>query len=290
MGEVTMYFTRAGRAGRDDLLLRSPELHCLSDKAVAVFGTGCLGAPSALELARAGVGELRLLDHDRVDPGTIGRWPLGMSVVGLPKVDVLAEFMKRNYPSTSVISTVHRVGATRSGGDTERSDLDVMEDMTGGVSLIYDATAEVGVQQYLAMTAAKLGIPYVSVAGTYGGWGGKVVCIRPGVTAGCWMCYRCAFDDGTIAEPPSDPDGQVQARGCGDVTFTGAGFDMAQVALTGVRTAVATLCKGADGGYPAMDWDVTTITLRDERGGVVVPKYEQYSLAKHPECPQCNAM
>jgi molybdopterin/thiamine biosynthesis adenylyltransferase len=289
MGEMTMYFTKAGRAGRDDLVLRSPELRCLTEKAVAVFGTGCLGAPSALEFARAGVADLRLLDPDRVDPGTIGRWPLGMNIVGLPKVDVLAEFVKRNYPGTTVRPVVHRIGATRFGAEGERSDLDVMEEMTAGVSLIYDATAEIGVQQYLAMTAAELGIPYVSVAGTYGGWGGKVVCIRPEETAGCWMCCRCALDDGTIAEPPSDPDGQVQARGCGDVTFTGAGFDMAQVAMTGVRTAVATLCEGADGGYPAMDWDVTTITLRDESGGVMVPKYDQYSLAKHPECPLCSA-
>lgn len=289
MGEVTMYFTKVGLAGRDDRLLRSPELRCLGDRSVAVFGTGCLGAPSVLEFARAGVGELRLLDPDRVDPGTIGRWPLGMSAVGLLKVNVLAEHIERNYPGTTVRPIVHRIGATRFGAEAERSDLDVMEEMTAGASLIFDATVEIGVQQYLAVTAAEFGIPYVSVAGTYGGWGGKVIRILPGVTAGCWMCCRYTFRDRLIPEPPSDPDGAIQARGCGDVTFTGAGFDMAQVVLTGVRTVVATLCEGTDGGYPAMDWDVTTIMLRDERGGVVVPKYEQYSLAKHPECPQCNA-
>ena len=66
-------FVKAGRASRRDLTLRMPELTPLADKVVAVFGLGCIGGPSALEFARAGVGELRVLDHDAVDPGTIGR-------------------------------------------------------------------------------------------------------------------------------------------------------------------------------------------------------------------------
>lgn len=288
MGEMGIYFTKAGYADSKDLLLRSPELRCLADKTVAVFGTGCLGAPSVLEFARAGVGELRFLDPDRVDPGTIGRWPLGMSAVGLPKVDVLAEFIKRNYPRTAVHPVVHRIGASRSGRKDEVSDLDVLADMTHGASLIYDATVEVGVQQYLAMMAAELAIPYVAVEGTYGGWGGNVLSIRPGATSGCWICFRCAMDDGTIPEPPSDPHGEVQARGCGDLTFTGAGFDLVQVALTGVRTAIAAVCEGVLGGYPPMDWDVTTIALRTENGELVVPKYEQFSLEKHAKCPKCS--
>ncbi len=288
MVDMTMYFSKADRAGTDDLLLRSPELRCLRGKTIAIFGTGCLGAPSAVELARAGIGELRLLDHDRVDPGTIGRWPLGMSAVGLCKVDALADFVRRNYPGTNVVPMAHRIGGIRMGMEGERSDSEVMEEMTAGVSVIYDATAEIGVQHYLASTAAAKGIAYVGVSGTYGGWGGKIVCIRPGQTAGCWMCCRWAFDDGTIAEPPSDPDGQIQARGCGDVTFTGAGFDMTQVALTGVRTAVSVLCEGEEGGYPRMAWDVTTVALRDESGAAIAPKYAQHSLGKHPKCSQCS--
>lgn len=282
------YFARAGRAGVDDILVRSPELRVLREKTLAVFGLGCLGAPSTLEFARAGVGELRIVDRDLVDPGTIGRWPFGMSAAGLPKALVLAEFISRNYPSTQVVPEVHCIGGVREPGCDVPSDLDVVDRVMEQASAIYDTTAEIGVQHYLSQLAQSLDIPYIGVVGTYGGWGGKVVSIVPGRTDGCWMCYRCAFDDGTIPEPPSDPNGEVQPQGCGDVTFTGAGFDMAQIALTGVRAAVSILCGGMEGSYPAADWDVMTVCFRDADGKQVAPVFRDFKLAKHPKCPYCS--
>ena len=72
-----LYFARAFRAGPGEASVRTPELRSLGAKTIAQFGVGCLGAASALEFVRAGIGELRILDRDHVDPGTIGRWPLG---------------------------------------------------------------------------------------------------------------------------------------------------------------------------------------------------------------------
>jgi len=282
------YFSRASWAGPEDTLVRAPELSALRTKGVAVFGLGCLGAPSALELARAGVGEIRLLDHDFVDPATVGRWPLGVSAAGLLKAEVLTQFIKLNYPSTQVTPIIHRLGAVREPGGGAPSDFDVVAKAASGVSVIYDATAEIGVQHYLSDTARELGIPYVGVAGMSGGWGGTIVCVVPSRTAGCWMCYRHALNDGTIPEPASDPKGHVQARGCGDVTFTGAGFDMATIALAGVRTAVSVLCDGAEGGYPSAAWDVLTVALRDSDGNQIAPRFQQYTLARHADCA-CHA-
>lgn len=283
-----IYFSRAGWTAADGISVRAPELHPLRGRTIAQFGVGCLGGPSALEFARAGIGELRILDDDHVDAATIGRWPFGLSVAGALKVQVIAEFIERNYPSTRVTPIRHRLGATRATKDEAPSDHEVIEQMTAGASIIFDATAEIGVQHYLSDIAAAIGIPYVSVVGTYGGWGGEVLCITPGRTEGCWMCYRFAVEDGTIPVCPADPDGRIQPRGCGDVTFTAAGFDMTQVALMGVRTAVATLCGEAEGGYPAAPWDVLTLTLRDESGRLVVPVIRGHQLRKHPGCPRCN--
>ncbi len=39
-------------------------------------------------------------------------------------------------------------------------------------------------------------------------------------------------------------------RGCADPTFTGAGFDVATIALQGVRLVVGTLAGSIPGGYP----------------------------------------
>lgn len=282
------YFSRPGRAGKADMLVRTPELEPLREKAISVFGLGCIGAPSALELARAGVGGLRILDHDFIDPATVARWPFGLSVAGLPKASVVASFIAQNYPSTKVDAVIHRLGAVRMSPEAH-SDSDVLRQMTEGTSLIYDATAELGVQHVLTDYAKEKGIPYVGVVGMDGGWGGKVFRIVPNRTAGCWYCYRCACDDGSIVDPPSAPDGQVQPLGCGDPTFTGAGFDMAQIALTGVRAAVSTLCASHEHGYPDAEWDVLTIAFRNRAGEPVVPLFRGYKLTRHFKCPHCSA-
>lgn len=288
MSSGRLYFTRAAWVAPGGVSARAPELRPLRDRVVALFGVGCLGAPSALEFARAGVGELRILDDDHVDPATVGRWPLGFGVAGLLKVQVIADFIGKNYPSTRVVPLKHRIGVVPSPEGEVHSDHGAIRRMTGGASVIYDATAEIGVQHYLSVVAADLHIPYVAVVGTHGGWGGEVLSIAPGRTGGCWMCYRLAIEDGSIPVAPSDPQGKIQPRGCGDVTFTAAGFDMTEVAVLAVRTAVAGLCRGVSGGYPEAPWDVLTLTLRDEAGRLIVPEIRGYSLPRHERCPRCN--
>ena len=284
------YFARPGRAGRQDVLARIPELEPLGQKAVAVFGLGCLGAPSALEFARAGVRGLSLVDHDVVDPATMGRWPFGLTASGTPKAVVLQQFIESNYPATRVRSFVRRVGAVRTDPATP-SEVEALDEIVRGSSLVYDATAEWGVQSLLSDYARERGIAYVAVDATNGGWGGRICRIDPAVTRGCWSCLQMALPDGTIGPPPPGrpDDAFVQPPGCGDPTFTGAGFDMATVALGAVRIAVSTLCRGhGNGAYPATDRDVTIVALRDAQGRMIDPTFRSFPLERHPRCPRCG--
>jgi molybdopterin/thiamine biosynthesis adenylyltransferase len=283
------YLSKAGRLGRDDMRERAPELAPLSTKGVALFGLGCVGAPSALELARAGVRELRILDHDIVDPATTMRWPFGLSAAGRKKVDVISEFLKRDYPYTEVSKFDRKLGAARAIAMPDGSDYDVLKRVVRGTALVYDATAEMGVQYLLSDYARDAGLPYIAIDGTFGGWGGRVCRIDPKRTDGCWLCYQAALTDEVIESPPAKPAGEVQPVGCGDPTFTGAGFDLAQVALTGVRMAVSTLCEDQEAGYPPADWDVLIISFRDQQGKLIAPIMKQHKLVKHPNCPRCGA-
>lgn len=287
MGQV--HFLRSGSAGSNDLQARVPELWPLRDKSIAIFGVGCLGAPCALELARAGIAHLRLVDFDHVEPATVVRWPIGFTAAGLPKVVVLQHHIESNYPWTRVSPHPWRVGTVPLG---ERIDGPLESELTqsimNGASLILDATAELGVQQYLAEYAKDNSIPYVCVSGTGGAWGGKIFRYIPGEATGCWLCYRRALMDGTIAVPSSRPDDDVQTTGCADPTFTGTNFDMMPAAMVAVRFAVSTLCSGVEGGYPALPWDVMTVELRDAAGAPLEPRYRGYRLGKDPNCPSCR--
>lgn len=278
-----VYLARAGRAGEGDLAERVPELRPLRSKVVAAFGAGALGAPSVVEMSRAGVGEIRVLDHDFVDAATVARWPLGLEVAGLPKTEALQRFIRTNYPYTRIVPYTHRLGASGPGS----SDLEVLGQMLNGADLIYDATSEVGIQHFLSDLALRYGIPYVAVSATYGAWGGSILRLRQGKTEGCWSCFQHRLVDDSIDSPPADPRGEIQPAGCADPTFTGAGYDLVHVALGGVRLAVGTLCGDSQNGYPDVDWDVAVISLRDEQGRAVAPRWETYPLTRHPQCQSC---
>jgi hypothetical protein len=282
------FFIRVARAGEQDFSIRMPELQHMGDKKIAVIGLGCLGAPSALEFARMGAGRLQFVDHDSIDPPTTARWPFGHPVFGESKVDVLTEFIRAHYPRTEVWNTNGlKIGAIRSDDVAAGKEWEALGKVLGDASLIYDAAGEHGVQRFLSEYARQAEIPYVWVEGRQGGWGGLVGRAMP--AEACWACIECAQTDGEVLQPPSAPDdvGWRQPQGCGDPTFTGAGFDMQTVAMSGVRAAVAALAD-EDDDYPDRPWNVEVISLRSADGGTAVPSWEVRTVERRTGCPVCG--
>lgn len=292
LGRTTLsgaYLVRAGRSGRADMTGRVPELVGLQEKKVAIVGCGALGGPSAIEFARAGLGELRLLDCDFVDPPMTVRWPLGLNVSGKSKVESLTRFIRESYPHTKVQPFEHRVGSIRENA-TEQSDLEVLRELIEGVDLIYDATAEIGINHLLSDLAAEYQVPYLCISATHGAWGGRLIRVRPhGRTNGCWMCHQWALDETTIPSSPADQSKLVQPAGCAAPTFTGSGFDLGSIALAGVRLAIGTLQSDVVSGYPNVDWDIAVIGFRDSTGASIPPQWKVFSLERHQSCENHKA-
>jgi tRNA A37 threonylcarbamoyladenosine dehydratase len=285
-GPVEPHLIRAGYAGRNDLTARIPELATLNARRIAVFGLGSLGMPSAIAFARAGIGELRVLDSDFVEPGTTSRWPLGLSIVGLPKAQVLCDFLSREYPYTVVEKHVHRLGGIRNSLE-DASCLEVLDEMLNGADLAYDALAEEGLTPLLDRMCRERGIPFVSVSGTNGAWGGTIVRTRHGT--GCWHCFLAAQLDGSLPFPLEAPsDRWVQPVGCASPTFTGAGFDLERIVQEGVRLAIGTLTGEAGDGYPDCEWDVAIGDFRDNQTRAISPQWRVYPLTQRPECLACG--
>ncbi len=272
-------YVRTARAGRQDLAARMPAVAPLADKTVAIFGLGANGAPAAIELARAGVGKLILIDHDVVEPSTVRRWPVGWSAFGRLKVDVLKERIETDYPWTTVETESLKVGGVDAPGGVRQGDR--LAEILGKVDLVFDATAEMGVNHLLsALTQGRL--PYVLANGTPGAWGGMVARFLPG-DAACWMCLRHALygDRPTIDRPPADPAGETQPPGCAEPTFTGTAFDMQEIGLESVRVIAGVL---APGDYPSAAGNISVVKLRE--GGVrIAPVWSTVDLAVHADCP-----
>ncbi|MCP4902048.1 MAG: hypothetical protein GY906_34210 [bacterium] len=74
----------------------------LSDKRIALIGCGSIGGYVAHLLARAGVGEISLIDPDHYRWENAGRHVLGVANVGKPKAEALAENLRRELPHLSI--------------------------------------------------------------------------------------------------------------------------------------------------------------------------------------------
>lgn len=273
------YLVRAYRAGPSDMGLRIPHLESLQDRTMFLAGLGALGAPAALALARAGVGILRVLDGDLVDPATAPRWPHGLRAAGNRKVDYIKALIAANWPYTKIEGIPWQLGLGIVGAE----DGEVLRQLLDDVELIMDATANTAANYALSDIAWAAGLPYVIVSGTEGAWGGIVARLEPGRT-GCFHCYYSALDK-AIPLPPTDrADGRIAPTACSDTTFTGAGFELTPLADEAVRIAVARLCEGVDSGYPPANWDVATLSLRDADGNLMVPTWQAYKLPPRPDC------
>jgi ThiF family protein len=278
-----IHLARACRAGLTDLGVRAPGLAPLRKKSIAAVGMGSIGAPSAIEFARNGIKLLNIADYDFVEAGTVLRWPLGLSAAGRVKVEAIFRFLSENYPHTRVEKFCGMIGHGQRQPAPFYSDHRDLEQFLK-VNLLYDATAEPGIQLLLADLAAERGIPYLCVSTTPGAWGGVIFRQLPGPDRACWSCFQYAMRDGTVPTPLADPSGMLQPAGCAMPTFTGASFDIQTVSTMGVRMAVATLCSGYENAYPDLDWDVAVVNLRTPRGDSIAPQWHTAKLERHSEC------
>lgn len=267
-------FVPVVRAGESDIGFRVPAVHVLKTKRVAVFGIGGIGAPIALELARNGCAELRLVDHDTIEPGNSIRWPLGAAAWGQRKVTALKHFLDAQYPSVCVVPIAHQLGAL---GQAE-SDLDALEQALNDVDIVVDAAVSNGVTRLLWDQCNRRGIPLIEVGATPPLSGGTVVRYTAG--GGCPVCLQYARIHERIPKPlGADEDILGQPPGCAERTFHGADYNLRELSLQAVRLVMDTLT--AANPPPSI---VQTLSFTSETSGLELPSWQQHYLDKERDC------
>ena len=123
---------------------------------VAVFGLGGVGSYTAEALARAGVGELTVVDSDTVSVTNINRQLYALnSTVGVKKTDVAAQRIKDINPDC-IVHIIDGFYLPENAADFFVSHYDY----------IADAVDTVSAKLSLAAEAQRRGIPIVSCMGT----------------------------------------------------------------------------------------------------------------------------
>lgn len=94
-----MFYKKGEMPNREELegLMASrhtPKVHeALKKGKVAIAGTGGLGSNVAISLARIGVGFIKIIDFDVVEPSNLNRQQYYIRQIGMKKVDALKEIL-----------------------------------------------------------------------------------------------------------------------------------------------------------------------------------------------------
>ena len=267
----------------EHLFDRLPLRAALRPKKALLIGCGAIGSFVALELARAGFAHVTLIDHDLVEPGNYVRWPIGREAWGMPKALILAGMITAQYPYTAAEPLIFRVGVAESDAGEVRQRPShphhVLRRAIDEADVIIDATADSACQQALAYLARRAGKPLVIGNGTFGAFGGIVAQFRPDSPA-CFNCLRQQWVARGLPTPPEDPAGKLVPVGCNQETFRGGSFDLQEVSLQIVRSAIGMVVPHE---FDSGTWDLAVLAHFKD-GTRVLPRWETSSIVPALSC------
>lgn len=222
----------------------------LKDSRVLIVGLGGLGAPVALYLAAAGVGELHLADFDTVDLTNLQRQIIhGTDSVGVGKVDSAIARLTALNPDVKLVA--HR----------QALDADSLDAAVAGVDLVLDCCDNFGTRE--AVNAACVAAKKPLVSGAAIRLEGQLSVFDPRREES--PCYHCLYGHGSEAE----------------LTCSEAGVVGPLVGLVGSLQALEALKLLAGFGEPL----VGRLLLIDALG----TRFRELRVKRDPQCAVCGA-
>ena len=158
----------------------------LLESTVLVVGLGGLGAPVAMYLAAAGVGNLIVVDDDEVDLSNLQRQIIHTTAdVGRPKVDSARDALLALNPELTITTVEARLEGA------------LLRELVDEADVVVDACDNFATRFAINEACFASGTPLVSGAAIR--LEGQIAVFDPRVDAS--PCYRCLYrDEGELAE------------------------------------------------------------------------------------------
>lgn len=223
---------------------------------VVLVGCGGIGSPALQYLAAAGIGQLTLIDDDRVEESNLQRQTVFMPAdIGTFKAEAAAAWVGRFDPAIKVRAVVGRVG-----GDNAARMLD-------GATVVLDGCDNFATRLAVSDACVKLGVPLTTAAiGRFQGQIANFAGHLPGQA-----CYRCFVGDA------------FDAQDCD--TCAADGVLGAMVGMVGTFAAMHAM-RVILAGHAALGeplWG--QLQLLDG----LAPSMRSIRIARDPECKGCSA-
>jgi molybdopterin-synthase adenylyltransferase len=239
-------FAGLGEAGQEELL----------KGAAVVVGCGALGTVAANLLVRSGVGRLRIIDRDYVEPSNLQR-------------QTLFEESDAQQALPKAVAAERRLRAINSGVSIEGIVADLtpqnVAELVTGFGVILDGTDNFETRLLLNDAALSLRVPWIYAAamGSYG----VTMTILPGKTP----CLACVLE-------ASDGSAQSGLAGAEDTCDTAGVLNAAVGVIASIEAAEA--MKLLAGREDALDRKLTSC---DVWSG----KFQSIRVARNPGCRAC---
>lgn len=218
---------------------------------VVLLGAGGLGAPAALYLAAAGVGQLTLIDDDRVERSNLHRQVIHADArVGMAKTESARITLQALNPRVRVEIRSERLRA------------DNVEQLIGGHDVLIDGADNFPARYLLSAASVQLKLPMVY--GAVERFSGQLSVFDPRGNES--PCYRCLFPQ---------PPGTADAPNCREAGVLGV-----LPGVIGLLQATETL-KLLLGLGESMTGRLLSFDALDMR-------FHETRLRRDPGCPGCG--
>lgn len=225
----------------------------LEASSALVVGCGALGGSIAMQLARAGIGRLTLVDRDVVE------------LSNLPRQVLFEERHVSRPKAQCALESLARIGGpTKATAHAEHLDADNIAELARGADIVLDGADNLATRYLVNDFCVERALPWV-----YGGVVGAAGLVMP-VTPGASACLRCVFP-----EPP--PPGSLPT------------CDTAGVILPAVAAIASLQCAAAMRILATPPHARAQLAARLIEIDVWSLDAHAISAARDPECPCCGA-
>ncbi|OHD63107.1 MAG: hypothetical protein A2176_08380 [Spirochaetes bacterium RBG_13_51_14] len=140
---------------RTELLVGADGIRKMADSCIAIYGLGGVGGYAAEAIARAGVRNMVIVDHDRVAPSDMNRQILALhSTIDAPKVEAAERRIKDINPAVLVRAYRLRIDPD-----------DIAAAIPAGITHAIDAIDDINAKVSLIAALLERGIRFVSSMG-----------------------------------------------------------------------------------------------------------------------------
>ena len=224
---------------RRTLLLRAgPDTSEMARKRVALFGAGAIGSHMASLLARAGLGELRTVESEKLRPGNVVRHAGTPSFVGWNKGIATEVAVKFAAPWTKFEI------------ELKTWDSDRLSELISDCDLAIDATGLITFAELLGRVALDAETPLISAALFRGGFLGRVRRQVPGIDTP--FVERQASEEFPVIPPGEEP--RHFEAGCSAAVNNASPVAVAAISATTAEVAIDLFTERLE--YPAELIDV----------------------------------